>query len=246
MSQTVNLGHVVGPGVPNGGTAGQILKKNSATAFDTSWVDNTAEITKMGSSDNRTVAQAIGSVEASIAIVVNGDNAPQNLSVGQYIFLKNHSTLPSGGRHVTASISSGSAITSNNTAADSDGIANALNSKIENIGIYDSGSSSGISVANDTVTDLKTLSLPKGQYLITFKVDFATTSDVGDRAIARTFVDSTNNLQVAKGVSGIWITLSASEAVTVSNQTVTYVMKASQTSGSSINVGFAYSVIKLK
>lgn len=35
----VNLGHVVGPGVPSGGTAGQVLKKNSSTNFDASWVD---------------------------------------------------------------------------------------------------------------------------------------------------------------------------------------------------------------
>lgn len=35
----VNLGHVVGPGIPSGGTTGQILKKASGTNFDTAWMD---------------------------------------------------------------------------------------------------------------------------------------------------------------------------------------------------------------
>lgn len=34
---TVNLGHVVGQGVPSGGTAGQVLKKASSTNFDAAW-----------------------------------------------------------------------------------------------------------------------------------------------------------------------------------------------------------------
>lgn len=36
---TVNLGHVVGPGVPSGGTAGQVLKKASSTNYDAVWTD---------------------------------------------------------------------------------------------------------------------------------------------------------------------------------------------------------------
>ena len=36
---TLNLGHVVGQGVPSGGTAGQILKKSSSTNFETAWAD---------------------------------------------------------------------------------------------------------------------------------------------------------------------------------------------------------------
>ena len=71
-----------------------------------------------------------GNVEAALAIVVNGDTAPQNITSGQYLFIKNHSTLATGGYHATAAITSGSSITSSNVAADSDGIANALSDHI--------------------------------------------------------------------------------------------------------------------
>ena len=74
---------------------------------------------------------AIGNVAAGLAIVVTGDTAPANIDSGEYIFLKGHSSLPTGGYHATAAISSGDTISSSNVAADADGIANALNSKIE-------------------------------------------------------------------------------------------------------------------
>lgn len=71
-----------------------------------------------------------GMVEDGIAIVINGDTAPRAISSGQYLMIKNHSTLATGGYHATANIANGASVTSSNVAADSDGIANALNSKI--------------------------------------------------------------------------------------------------------------------
>ena len=74
-----------------------------------------------------------GMVEDGIAIVINGDTAPRAISSGQYLLIKNHSTLATGGYHATANIANGASVTSSNVAADSDGIANALNSKIPSV-----------------------------------------------------------------------------------------------------------------
>ena len=71
--------------------------------------------------------------ESGYAIVCDGDTAPKAISSGQYLFIKNHSTLATGGYHATAAIASGADLTSSNTAPDADGIANALNSNITNI-----------------------------------------------------------------------------------------------------------------
>ena len=72
----------------------------------------------------------IDDLEEGLAIVVNGNTAPKNIAAGQYLFIKNHSTLTTGGYHATAAISSGGTISSSNVAADADGIANSINSKL--------------------------------------------------------------------------------------------------------------------
>ena len=66
----------------------------------------------------------------ALAIVVDGDTAPKAITSGQYLYIKNHSTLPSGGYHATANITNGGSVTSSNVAADADGVVNALNSKM--------------------------------------------------------------------------------------------------------------------
>lgn len=72
------------------------------------------------------------SFESGIAIVINGDNAPDDITAGQYLFIKNHSSLATGAYHAKSNIASGSSITSSNVDPDPDGIANSLNSKIGN------------------------------------------------------------------------------------------------------------------
>lgn len=74
-------------------------------------------------------ADEFDSIEGAIAIVINGDTAPQGITSGQYLFIKNHSTLASGGYHATSDIASGGTISSSNVAADANGITNAINSK---------------------------------------------------------------------------------------------------------------------
>jgi len=90
----------------------------------------------------------LGKAEDSIAIVVNGDTAPQNISRGQYLFIKGHSSLASGGYHATAAISSGADVTSENVSADSDGIANSLYDSITN----NDYTSTGLTPTNCSIT----------------------------------------------------------------------------------------------
>lgn len=78
----------------------------------------------------------IDDLEEGLAIVVNGNTAPKNIAAGQYLFIKNHSTLATGGYHATAAISSGGTISSSNVAADADGIANSLNSNKVNMAVF--------------------------------------------------------------------------------------------------------------
>ena len=75
-------------------------------------------------------ADDVNDVENALAIVVNGDTAPKAITKGQYLFIKNHSTLATGGYHATANISSGGSVSGSNVSADADGISNALNSNI--------------------------------------------------------------------------------------------------------------------
>lgn len=69
-------------------------------------------------------------IEESIAIVCNGNTAPKAIAAGQYLFIKNHSTLATGGYHATAAIASGDTLSSSNVTSDPDGIANAINGNI--------------------------------------------------------------------------------------------------------------------
>lgn len=75
-------------------------------------------------------------IRDNIAIVVNGNTAPRAISAGQYLFIKNNSSLSAGGYHATANIANGATITSSNVTADADGVVNGafatLNSKITN------------------------------------------------------------------------------------------------------------------
>lgn len=76
------------------------------------------------------IDEEAGMVDDGIAIVIDGNTAPRAISSGQYLLIKNHSTLATGGYHATANIANGESVTSSNVAVDSDGIANALNSNL--------------------------------------------------------------------------------------------------------------------
>ena len=63
-------------------------------------------------------------------IVGNTNTTGGTLVVGQFVYVKGHSTIAEGLRKVTASISANASITTSNTDACSEGGLNALNSKI--------------------------------------------------------------------------------------------------------------------
>lgn len=97
----------------------------------------------------------LSSTQAGMAIVVNGNTAPRAISAGQYLYIKNHSSLSAGGYHATANIANGAAITSSNVAADADGVVNgafsALNSKITDNTVTSINSSSIPSYVSGTI-----------------------------------------------------------------------------------------------
>ena len=64
-------------------------------------------------------------------IVGNTNTTGGTLAVGQFVYVKGHSTIPEGLRKVTSSISANGSITTSNTDACSEGGLNALNSNIE-------------------------------------------------------------------------------------------------------------------
>lgn len=95
-------------------------------------IDNSTRFPKPLAADLRELSEGM-------AIVIDGDTAPKAIASGQYLFIKNHSTLATGGYHATAAIASGADITSSNVTADADGIVNgAFSSLFEQIGTVNS------------------------------------------------------------------------------------------------------------
>ena len=66
-------------------------------------------------------------------IVGNTNTTGGTLAVGQFVYVKGHSTIPEGLRKVTSSISANGSITTSNTDACSEGGLNALNGKIATV-----------------------------------------------------------------------------------------------------------------
>ena len=77
-------------------------------------------------------------------IVGNTNTTGGTLAVGQFVYVKGHSTIPEGLRKVTSSISANGSITTSNTDACSEGGLNALNSKIDQIVAPNAGSHNSI------------------------------------------------------------------------------------------------------
>ena len=79
---------------------------------------------------------AIANLQSGLAYIVGNTNATGvSLAVGQYVYVKGHSTIPEGLRKVKGSsaIGNGGSITTNNTEACSEGGLNSLFSKFGNV-----------------------------------------------------------------------------------------------------------------
>ena len=85
--------------------------------------------------------EAIANNEGAMAYIVGNTNTTGSaLAVGQFVYVKGHSTIAEGLYRVTASISANGSITTSNTSACSGGGLNALNANIANIEVPISGS----------------------------------------------------------------------------------------------------------
>jgi len=115
----VNLGHVVGPGVPTGGSANQVLVKNGSTNFDASW--KTAD-----------QIPAIANVQDGLAIVANG-NTHAAIASGQFVYVKNHGSLAEGLYRATEAIGTNATLSTSNLTADSAGGLNALKADVDTL-----------------------------------------------------------------------------------------------------------------
>ena len=108
-----------GPGVAVGGNANQVLVKHSGTNYDTQWVD----------AGN---LPSIAGVQNAIAIVANGDTHPA-IASGQFVYVRNHSTLAEGLYKATAAIGTDVALTTSNLTADGSGGLNDLKGQIDSL-----------------------------------------------------------------------------------------------------------------
>lgn len=97
----LNLGHVVGPGVPTGGTSGQVLKKNSATNFDTSWSANDATTIPMSSSDSTSINEAIATLNNKIGALPS-DTTVTSLDEIKTVLKNTFDGMASGARKTVA------------------------------------------------------------------------------------------------------------------------------------------------
>ena len=135
-----------GYGTPAGGATGQVLRKNTATDYDFVWDTLTGDEIALSDSDSTTVTeslnsanQAIANLQDGLAIVANG-NTHAAITSGQFVYVKNHSTLADGLYKATAAIATNGTLSTSNLTADSSGGLNdlkgqvdSLNSKIGNL-----------------------------------------------------------------------------------------------------------------
>ena len=125
-----------GPGVPSGGSTGQIIAKNSSTSYDTGWVPMSA------------------AAAAAFGIVEDGNTATHTISKGQYVIWKgalytadaaiaSGTTLAASGGNKNLTAVSGGGLNAIKASIDS------LNSKISTYSIGNVASLSALESALD-------------------------------------------------------------------------------------------------
>ena len=133
-----NIGEIgkgeTGEGVPTGGTAGQSLKKQSNTDYDTAWETEDLGISGASVGDlvrisavsygKPTAFEKISDPNGNIGIVQNGNTATKNISKGQYVIW--HGALYTA----SAAIASGAALSSSNLTAVTGGGLNNVGEKV--------------------------------------------------------------------------------------------------------------------
>ena len=128
-----------GYGTPAGGATGQVLRKNTATDYDFVWDTLTGDEIALSDSDVTTVTeslasanQAIANLQDGLAIVANG-NTHAAITSGQFVYVKNHSTLADGLYKATAAIATNGTLSTSNLTADSSGGLNDLKGQVDSL-----------------------------------------------------------------------------------------------------------------
>ena len=167
-------------------------------------------------------------------IVGNTNTTGGTLAVGQFVYVKGHSTISEGLRKVTASISANGSITTSNTDACSEGGLNALNSKITNIGTVEIISFTTQNVSSESETVLGTKSLQAGTYLVSGWITFRASNGTGVRSI-RYKIDDGSSIEInsLSAPGSDWCVMNYSLCIQL-NTAATISIMALQKSGSTI------------
>lgn len=126
--------------------------------------------------------QAIAKVQNGLAYIVGNKNTTGNtLAVGQFVYVKGHSTITEGLRTVTASISANGDITTSNTDACSEGGLNALNSKMTAKTTPVSGTTNeyGELITNISINDINAIKTIRIEYSGNLAHAFTTITSTG-------------------------------------------------------------------
>ena len=135
------------PHVPAGGSAGQVLKKQSATDYDTAWetedlnitgasVGDLVRISAVDANNKPTAFDRISDPNENIGIVQNTNTATQNISEGQYVIWHGALYIAAAAIASGASLNAGSG---GNLTAVTDGGLNYLCQRDEITLTYESG-----------------------------------------------------------------------------------------------------------
>lgn len=118
-------------------------------------------------------AASISALQRSMAIICNG-NTHAAIAKGRYAYVRNHSSLSEGLYQATAAISANATLSTSNLTAVSGGGLNALNDYMNEIGQIITGTNGGtVEVPNNTVTEIGSITLPAGHYIIVGCCDWA-------------------------------------------------------------------------
>lgn len=133
---TLDLGKVTGEagqGVAGGGTAGQLLKKASSSNYDTAWVSPDAAPASASGNPitSGAVYAALGTIQNAVAIMAD-NNTHSAITYDQFVYVRNHGTLPEGLYKAAANIAQNGTLSTSNLTAVSGGGLNAIPAIVSN------------------------------------------------------------------------------------------------------------------
>ena len=137
---------------------------------------------------------AVAAVQDGLAIVANG-NTHAAVAEGQFVYVRNHSTLAEGLYKASSAIGTNATLSTSNLTADGSGGLNDLQEQVTSlnskIGVFTRNSGqSTISVQADTMTTLASVTLQPGTYVID---GFMNIHDSAVRYIIELSGDNTNH-----------------------------------------------------